>query len=73
MASGTSKGILWSAIDRFGVALLQFVINLILARLLTPDDLPYGLKYIWQLAPKQGITTSKIDKVYEWELSKICK
>lgn len=41
MASGTSKGILWSAVDRFGVVLLQFVINLVLARLLTPDD--FGL------------------------------
>lgn len=41
MASGISKGILWSAIDRFGVVLLQFVINLVLARLLTPDD--FGL------------------------------
>lgn len=41
MARGTSKGIFWSAIDRFGVVLLQFVINLVLARLLTPDD--FGL------------------------------
>lgn len=41
MANGISKGILWSAIDRFGVVLLQFVINLVLARLLTPDD--FGL------------------------------
>lgn len=41
MANGTSKGIFWSAIDRFGVVLLQFVINLVLARLLTPDD--FGL------------------------------
>lgn len=41
MAIGTSKGILWSAIDRFGVVLLQFVINLVLACLLTPDD--FGL------------------------------
>ena len=41
MASGTSKGIFWSAVDRFGVVLLQFVINLVLARLLTPND--FGL------------------------------
>lgn len=41
MDIGTSKGIFWSAIDRFGVVLLQFVINLVLARLLTPDD--FGL------------------------------
>lgn len=41
MASGTIKGVFWSAIDRFGVVLLQFVINLVLARLLTPND--FGL------------------------------
>lgn len=41
MASGTVKGVFWSAIDRFGVVLLQFVINLVLARLLTPND--FGL------------------------------
>jgi O-antigen/teichoic acid export membrane protein len=32
----TAKGILWAAIDKFGIVLLQFVINLVLARLLTP-------------------------------------
>ena len=41
MASSTAKGVFWSAIDRFGVVLLQFVINLVLARLLTPND--FGL------------------------------
>ena len=41
MASSTVKGVFWSAIDRFGVVLLQFVINLVLARLLTPND--FGL------------------------------
>ncbi|MBR4045529.1 MAG: lipopolysaccharide biosynthesis protein [Alistipes sp.] len=37
----TTKGILWAAIDKFGIVLLQFVINIVLARLLTPDD--FGL------------------------------
>lgn len=37
-ANSTTKGVLWSAVDRFGVVLLQFVINLVLARLLTPND-----------------------------------
>ena len=41
MASSTVKGVFWSAVDRFGVVLLQFVINLVLARLLTPND--FGL------------------------------
>ena len=38
--SGTSavKGVAWAAVDKFGVILLQFVINLILARLLLPSD-----------------------------------
>lgn len=34
----TTKSILWAAIDKFGIVMLQFVINLVLARLLTPDD-----------------------------------
>lgn len=33
-----ARSTLWSAIDRFGIVLLQFVINLVLARLLTPHD-----------------------------------
>lgn len=34
------SGTLWATIDRFGTMVLQFVVNLILARLLTPAD--YG-------------------------------
>lgn len=37
----TTKGVIWAGIDRFGVVLLQFVVNLVLARMLTPDD--FGL------------------------------
>jgi O-antigen/teichoic acid export membrane protein len=37
----TTKGILWAAIDKFGIVLLQFVINIVLARLLSPND--FGL------------------------------
>lgn len=36
-----TKGILWSAIERFSVQGVQFVIMIIMANLLTPDD--YGL------------------------------
>ena len=35
------KGVAWSAIERFSVQGVQFVISVILARLLTPDD--FGL------------------------------
>lgn len=45
MSSPTSYNIarstLWSAVDKFGIVILQFVINLVLARMLTPDD--FGL------------------------------
>ena len=34
----TAKGLVWAAIDKFGIVLLQFVINLVLARLLMPED-----------------------------------
>lgn len=34
----TKQGVVWAAIDKFGIVLLQFIINLVLARLLTPDD-----------------------------------
>lgn len=29
---------IWSAIDKFGIVIMQFIINMVLARLLTPDD-----------------------------------
>lgn len=32
------KGTIWSACDRFGVMGLQFVVNIVLSRLLTPSD-----------------------------------
>lgn len=38
MAHKAVKGTIWSAFDRFGVLILQFIVNLILARLLTPSD-----------------------------------
>lgn len=33
-----ASGAIWASIDRFGFMTLQFVVNLILARLLTPED-----------------------------------
>lgn len=41
MRGSIARGALWSAIDRFGIVFLQFVINLVLARMLTPGD--FGL------------------------------
>lgn len=37
----TVSGIMWSAIERFSLQLVQFVINIIMARLLLPSD--YGM------------------------------
>ncbi len=34
----TTQSVLWAAVDKFGIVALQFVINLVLARMLTPDD-----------------------------------
>ena len=46
--SKTVKGTIWAAIDRFGVMALQFFVNLILARLLVPEDFgAIGLLYIF--------------------------
>lgn len=39
--NSTTSSVLWAAMEKFGVVLLQFIINLVLARLLTPDD--FGL------------------------------
>ena len=42
------KGTLWVSFDRFGSMGLQFLINLILARLLTPKDFGYiGIIYVF--------------------------
>lgn len=37
----TVKGVMWSLVQRFGVMIISFCANLVLARLLTPDD--YGV------------------------------
>ena len=39
--SQTIKGVIWSSIERFSMQGVQFVLGIIMARLLTPDD--YGL------------------------------
>ena len=47
----------WSTVDRFGQQAVQFVIGLILARLLTPDD--YGL--IGMVMVFVSLSTSLVD------------
>lgn len=37
----TFYGIIWSSLERFSVQGIQFVVMIIMARMLTPDD--YGL------------------------------
>ncbi len=37
----TTNGIIWSAIERFSLQIVQFIINIIMARLLLPSD--YGM------------------------------
>lgn len=41
LRSKTLRGIFWSGADKFSYYIIQFVINIVMARLLTPDD--YGL------------------------------
>ena len=38
LGNKTITGVIWSLIQRFGVMFVSFVTNMILARLLTPDD-----------------------------------
>lgn len=53
----TSKGFFWSAIERFSVQAVQFIFQIILARLLSPSD--YGL--IAMLAIFMAIAQAFID------------
>ena len=56
-ASSAGKGFLWSAIERFSVQALQFIFQIILARLLNPSD--YGV--IAMLAIFMAIAQAFID------------
>ena len=38
MAKQAISGVVWSSVQRFGTMILSFVSNLVLTRLLTPDD-----------------------------------
>ena len=60
----TVKGTLWSALERFSVQGIQFVVMIIMARLLTPDD--YGL--VGMLAIFIAVSQSLIDSGFSQAL-----
>ena len=60
----TSKGVLWSAVERFSVQGIQFFVMLVMARLLTPDD--YGL--VGMAAIFIAITSSLVDSGFSQAL-----
>lgn len=57
LKSKTIKGIVWSAIERFSIQIVQFIVQIIIARLLLPKD--YGL--IGMLAIFIAISQTFID------------
>lgn len=80
----TTSGILWSAVDRFGNVLLQFIVNLVLARLLTPED--YGCVgmlaifiavsqtlidggFCSALIQKQDVTSKDYSTIFYWNIA----
>ena len=59
-----AKGILWSTVERFSVQGVQFLIMIVMARLLTPHD--YGL--IGMLAIFIAVAQSLIDSGFSQAL-----
>ena len=53
----TAKGIIWSSIERFSVQFIQLIIQILIARILTPDD--FGI--IGMLAIFLAVSQSFID------------
>lgn len=60
----TVKGTLWSTLERFSVQGIQFVVMIIMARLLTPED--YGL--VGMLAIFIAVSQSLIDSGFSQAL-----
>ena len=60
----TSKGLLWSAVERFSVQGIQFLVMLVMARLLTPED--YGL--VGMAAVFNAIAGSLVDSGFSQAL-----
>ena len=64
MSKSATKSVFWSAIERFSVQGIQFVLSIILARLVTPYD--YGL--IAMMAIFISISTSLVDSGFSLAL-----
>ena len=64
LKSKTVKGTLWSTLERFSVQGIQFVVMIIMARLLTPED--YGL--VGMLAIFIAVSQSLIDSGFSQAL-----
>ena len=62
--SKTVQGIFWSSIERFSVQGVQFVVMIVMARLLTPHD--YGL--VGMLAIFLAVSQSLIDSGFSQAL-----
>ena len=60
----TVKGVVWSAVERFSIQGIQFVVMIFMARMLTPDD--YGL--VGMLAVFIAISQSFIDSGFSQAL-----
>lgn len=67
------KGVIWSAIEKFSVQGVQFIISIVLARLLTPED--FGLvaivivfSTIFQTINESGFNTALVHKLDRDEL-----
>ena len=61
----TAKGLIWSFIERFSAQGVQFILGLVLARLLLPSD--YGL--IGMLAVFIAISQTFINKTISFSFS----
>jgi len=60
----TVKGTVWSSVERFSVQAIQFVVMVVMARILTPDD--YGL--VGMLAIFMAVSQSLIDSGFSQAL-----
>lgn len=60
----TAKGVVWSAVERFSVQGVQFIVMIVMARILTPED--YGL--VGMLAIFLAVSQSLIDSGFSQAL-----
>lgn len=61
--SGAIKGVIWSGLDRFSSQGVQFIVQIILARLLAPSEfgivaIASTINYIFQVINEQGFSTA---------------